>query len=147
MTTKDTDMSRRTLLKSAALLGGIAAGPARLLTQVPGVAKTLAAYRAQMAATPIEAVKLTNLLTLFTGPGGNVVVWNGEEGKVVVDTFVQGAFPGLKQRLDAMGNTPILFVINTNWLFDHTDNNESFREAGAQIVAHENTRQIGRAHV
>jgi glyoxylase-like metal-dependent hydrolase (beta-lactamase superfamily II) len=47
----------------------------------------------------------------------------------------------LKQRLDAMGNTPILFVINTSWLFDYTDNNESFREAGAQIVAHENTRR------
>ena len=54
-----------------------------------------------MAATPIEVVKLTNLITMFSGPGGNVVVWN-EDGKVVVDTFVQGAFPGLKQRLDAM---------------------------------------------
>lgn len=142
MTTRDMDMSRRTLLKSAALLGGVAAGPARLLTQVsPGVAKTLAACRAQMAATPIEVVKLTNPFTLFIGPGGNVLVRNGVEGKVVVDTFVQGAFPGLKQRLDAMGNTPILFVINTSWLFDYTDNNESFREAGAQIVAHENTRR------
>jgi cyclase len=142
MTTRNMDMSRRTLLKSAALLGGVAAGPARMLTQVsPGVAKTLAACRAQMAATPIEAVKLTNPFTLFTGPGGNVLVRNGEEGKVVVDTFVQGAFPGLKQRIDAMDHLPILFAINTSWLFDHTDNNESFREAGAQIVAHENTRR------
>ncbi len=141
MITKDMDISRRTLLKSVALLGGITAGSARLLTQGPGVAKTLTAYRTQMAAKPIEVVKLTNLLTLLTGPGGNVVVWNGEEGKVVVDTFVQGAFPGLKQRLDAMGDTPILFVINTNWLFDRTDNNESFRAPGAQIVAHENTRR------
>jgi glyoxylase-like metal-dependent hydrolase (beta-lactamase superfamily II) len=94
-----------------------------------------------MAAQPIEEVKLTNLITLFRGPGANVVVRHGDFDKVVVDTFVQGAFPGLKKRLDAMGNAPILYVINTNWLFDHTDNNESFRKAGAEIVAHENTRR------
>lgn len=76
-----------------------------------------------------------------------MVVRNGEEGKVVVDTFVQGAFSGLKQRLDAMGNTPILNVINTHWHFDHTDNNESFRKAGAEIWAHENTKKrLGEPH-
>jgi cyclase len=135
------DMSRRTLLKSAAVFGGVAAGPGRSLARVPGVVKTFAACRADMAAKPIEEVKLTNLITLFSGPGGNVVVRHGEFDKVVVDTFVQGAFPGLKQRLDAIGNAPILYVINTNWLFDHTDNNESFRKAGAEIVAHENTKR------
>lgn len=132
----NTDMSRRTLLKNAALLGGVAAGPARLL-----VAKSFAAYRAQMAAAPIEEVKLTNLITMFSGPGANVVVRHGEFDKVVVDTFVQGAFPAFKQRLDAMGNAPILYVINTNWLFDHTGNNESFRKTGAEIVANENTKR------
>jgi cyclase len=134
-------MSRRTLLKGPAALGGVAAGPGRLLARVPGVAKAFAASRAELAAKPIEEVKLTNVITMFSGPGGNVVVRHGDFDKVVVDTFVQGAFPALKQRLDAMGNAPILYLINTNWLFDHTDNNESFRKAGAEIVAHENTKR------
>jgi len=141
------DLSRRALLKNAAGLGGLASGPGRSFGRVPEVTKTLAASRAEMAAKPIEEVKLTNLITMFSGPGGNVVVRHGDFDKVVVDTFVQGAFPGLKQRLDAMSNAPILYVINTNWLFDHTDNNGSFRKAGAEIVAHENTkRRLSESH-
>lgn len=95
--------------------------------------------RAQMAATPIESTPLMNIMTLFSGPGGNVIVQHGLDGKVVVDTFVQGAFAGLKQRLDAMGPIPILFAIDTHWHFDHADNNESFRQGGAAIIAHANT--------
>ncbi|MBI3049537.1 MAG: MBL fold metallo-hydrolase [Acidobacteria bacterium] len=100
-----------------------------------------AATRKQMAATPIEVTKLTDALTMLSGPGGNVVVLTGRDGKVVVDTFIQGAFAPLKQRLDAMGNAPILYVIDTHWHFDHADNNESFRKADAAIIAHENTRK------
>jgi cyclase len=135
------EITRRALLKSAAVLGGVAAGPSCAIARAPKAAKTLAASRAELAARPVEEVKLTNLISMFSGPGGNVVVRHGDFDKVVVDTFVQGAFPALKQRLDAMGNAPILYVINTNWLFDHTDNNESFRKAGAEIVAHENTKR------
>ena len=97
--------------------------------------------RAQMAATPVVSTPLMNIMTLLAGPGGNVIVQHGLEGKVVVDTFVQGAFAGLKARLDAMGTVPILFAIDTHWHFDHTDNNESFRKAGATLIAHANTRK------
>lgn len=107
--------------------------------QSPVPADPLAAMRAQMAVTPIESIALTNILTMFSGPGGNVVVLHGLDGKVVVDTFVQGAFAGLKRRVDAMGNTPILAAIDTHWHFDHADNNEGFRDAGATLIAHENT--------
>src|SRR5712691_8198617 len=129
----DTGITRRDLLKRAGVLGG-AAGVAylfpppvtRALAQQPAAGgDPLAAMRAQMAATPIQQTRLTNLIVMFSGPGGNVVVRNGEEGKVVVDTFVQGAFPALKQRLDAIGNAPIVATINTHWHFDHADNNES----------------------
>src|ERR1700694_2704730 len=85
--------------------------------------------RAQQAAGPLA------------GPGGNVVVLHGLDGKVVIDTFVQGAFVGLKQRVDATGPEPILYAIDTHWHFDHADNNESFRKAGATIIAHANTRK------
>ena len=81
------------------------------------------------------------------GPGGNVVVWHGEEGKVVVDTFVQGSYPALKQRLDALSTAPVVYTVNTHWHFDHADNNESFRTAGSKIVAHDNTkRRLSESH-
>jgi glyoxylase-like metal-dependent hydrolase (beta-lactamase superfamily II) len=59
---------------------------------------------------------------------------------VVVDTFVQPAWPKLEEQLKALG-APIKYVINTHWHFDHTDNNAAFRAAGATLVAHENTKK------
>lgn len=141
-------ITRRALLRTAGVLGGGAAlahvfppaiARASALARQAAPADPLAATRAQMAAAPIEATRLTDTLTMLSGPGGNVAVLNGPDGKVVVDTFVQGAFAPLTQRLDAMGNSPILYVIDTHWHFDHADNNESFRKADAAIVAHENT--------
>src|SRR6202049_4362547 len=130
-------MTRRDLLNRAGVLGGTAVAARQPAT----AANPLAAMRAQMAATPIQQTRLTNLIVMFSGPGGNVVVRNGEEGKVVVDTFVQGAFPAVKQRLHTIGYTPIMATINTHWHFDHADNNESFRKTGSKLIAHENTKK------
>jgi cyclase len=148
---REAGRSRRDLLKQAAVVSADAAigglfpwSPGRA-QQAP--ADPLAAMRAQMAATPIESTGLMNIMTMFSGPGGNVVVLHGLDGKVVVDTFVQGGFAGLKQRLDALGNTPILVAIDTHWHFDHADNNASFRNAGAALLAHENTaRRLSQPH-
>ena len=84
---------------------------------------------------------------MLSGPGGNVVVLNGPEGKIVVDTFIQGAFPALKQRLDALGSAAIKLAIDTHWHFDHADNNGAFRKSGAAVIAHENTtKRLGQSH-
>jgi cyclase len=101
----------------------------------------VAASRARMAAIPIETVSLTDNLTLLSGPGGNVVVLNGPDGKLMVDTFVAPVWPLLKQHLDGFGNAPLNNVINTHWHFDHTDNNVRVRAIGAIILAHENTKK------
>jgi glyoxylase-like metal-dependent hydrolase (beta-lactamase superfamily II) len=102
-------------------------------------ASALDASRAQMAAAPIEMMELGAGMMLLSGPGGNVVVLDGADGKFVVDTFVQPAWTPLKAALDGIGPSPLTAVINTHWHFDHSDNNARFREAGARIVAHENT--------
>ena len=104
-------------------------------------ADPVAAIRAQMGGAPIEAQKLADNLTLLSGPGGNVVVLNGADGKLIVDTFVSPALSKLKAALDGIGNAPLKFVINTHWHFDHTDNNAALRTFGATILAHENTKK------
>src|SRR5262245_9504793 len=100
----------------------------------------LAAFRAQIGATPIQSRQLRDNLTLLSGPGGNVVVLTGSEGLVVVDTFVAPAWPKLEESLKSLG-APVKFVINTHWHFDHTDNNAPLHAAGATVVAHENTKR------
>lgn len=139
-------LSRREWLHRTSVIGGGAVvahlfpdGMARAWAQAQTAVDPVAAARAGMAKTPIEAIRLTDTLTMLSGPGGNVVVLNGPDGKIVVDTFIQGVFPALKQRLDAMGNAAITLAIDTHWHFDHVDNNESFRKAGAGILAHANT--------
>jgi cyclase len=100
-----------------------------------------------MGATPITSASLGPNLTMLAGPGGNVVVLNGADGKVVVDTFVQPAWPNLKAALDKLGNQKISTVIDTHWHFDHADNNGAFRKEGAQVVAHDNTKKrMSEAH-
>src|SRR5438045_7475776 len=100
----------------------------------------LAAFRAQIGATPIQARSLGANLTMLSGPGGNVVVLRDREGLIVVDTFVAPAWPKLEESLKSFG-PKVKVVINTHWHFDHTDNNEPLRAAGATVVAHENTRR------
>ncbi len=103
-------------------------------------ADPVAAMRAQMGATPIATTKLGDRLTMLSGPGGNVLVLHGPDGKLVVDSFVQPAWAKLKAALDAFDRSAIKTLVDTHWHFDHTDNNGHFREAGAAVLAHANTK-------
>jgi glyoxylase-like metal-dependent hydrolase (beta-lactamase superfamily II) len=147
--------SRRAMLRDSATLAGSAflahlfpgstlraeAFPFPLQQQSAPPADAVTAFRAQMAANPIQPQKLADNLTLLSGPGGNVAVLNGPDGKLVVDTFVLPAWAKLRESLDAISNAPVKTVINTHWHFDHVDNNASLRAAGATILAHENTKK------
>src|ERR1700726_4277629 len=143
--------SRREMLRDSATLAGSALlahlFPATLLRasaadnaqQAPSAADLLASMRAKFNAAPIQTQKLANNVTMLSGPGGSVVVLNGPDGKFVVDTFVAPAWPRLKEALDGLGSTPVKYVIDTHWHFDHTDNNAHLHATGATVLAHENT--------
>lgn len=139
---------RRWLQTTAAAAGGgllvdmlgRSLGPGgSLLAQAATATDPVTAQRTQMAASPIETTRLGANLTMLSGPGGNIVVLNGPDGKVMVDTFVLPVWAKLKQTIDGLGGAPVKLLINTHWHFDHTDNNGNFKQAGATIVAHENT--------
>jgi cyclase len=104
-------------------------------------AERLAQMRAQGASVPLETQKLRDNLYCLHGPGGNMVVLNGPEGKILVDSSYLAVAPKLKASLDAIGNAPLKILINTHWHFDHTDGNAPIHQEGAMICAHENTRK------
>jgi cyclase len=145
--------TRRELLRGSAALAGSsflaqlfpgsllrAALPAFPQLPTPSAERT-AAFRAQFGAAPIQSQKLTDNLTMLSGPGGNVVVSTGPDGKLIIDNFVAPAWPKLKESLDSLGSAPLKFAINTHWHFDHADNNGPLHSAGATILAHENTKK------
>ena len=156
-------MTRREWLQTLGALGGTAMvgsalsgcgrtesptenGIAPAANTAPG-GDPLTVQRAQMAAAPIETLELGPGLVMLSGPGGNVVVLHGGDGKVVVDTFVQPVYSQLSAVIGGLGAGPVTAVINTHWHFDHSDNNASFRQTGADIVAHENTaKRLSESH-
>ncbi len=129
---------REMLLTGAAAVTG-AVWP-RLIPRAAAQDDRLATFRAQIAAAPIQTLRLADNVTLLSGPGGNVVVLQGSDGMLVVDTFVQPAWPKLKEALAALGRAPVRFVIDTHWHLDHVDNNGPLHAAGALVVAHDNTK-------
>jgi cyclase len=149
--------SRREMLRAGLALAGSSALagflPARLLAgtgaapppstprQAATPADRLAQMRAQMSAVPLVTSKLRDNLYLLSGPGGNMVVLSGPDGKLIVDSSFASVLPKIKSAMDGMGGGPLKILINTHWHFDHTDGNEGLHEAGAMILAHENTRK------
>jgi cyclase len=144
--------TRREMLRATgALAGGWALSRffpnALAVAAMPGSAQqggitaadALAAARARFGKVPIASTKLSDNLILLQGPGGNVVVLNGKDGKLLVDTFTQGAWDRFKKALDEMSNAPLKLAIDSHWHWDHTDNNANVRAAGATLIAHENT--------
>jgi glyoxylase-like metal-dependent hydrolase (beta-lactamase superfamily II) len=78
---------------------------------------------------------------MLDGSGGNITVLTGPDGKVLVDAGIPASRAALTKVLDGLGSQPIKHVINTHWHFDHTDGNEWLHSLGAEIVAHEKTRE------
>lgn len=151
--------TRREILRAtASLAGGWALGhvfPAGVAGATPEFARQgnaapgdpLAAARARFEKVPIESAKLSENLTLLRGPGGNVVVLNGADGKLLVDTFTQLAWDRFKKTLDDLSKAPIKLAIDSHWHWDHTDNNANVRDAGATLIAHENTlKRLNETH-
>jgi glyoxylase-like metal-dependent hydrolase (beta-lactamase superfamily II) len=75
------------------------------------------------------------------GPGGNIAVLTGPDGKLLVDAEVVTARSNVAAALASINADPVKQLINTHWHFDHTGGNEWLHQAGASILAHENTRK------
>ncbi len=93
------------------------------------------------ATSPITAHKLRSNITVLEGSGGNMAVLTGQDGKVLVDAGIGVSRAHIAAALAAVGPEPITHLINTHWHFDHTDGNTWLNQAGAKIIAHENTRK------
>jgi cyclase len=99
----------------------------------------VAQMREEMTKIPLETKQLRDNIYLLYGPGGNMVALTGTAGKILVDTSVSSVSPKLIAALAAIDNAPLRLVINTHWHLDHTDGNANMHQAGATIIAHENT--------
>ncbi|HTG77074.1 MAG TPA: MBL fold metallo-hydrolase [Steroidobacteraceae bacterium] len=80
------------------------------------------------------------LHVLMSGRNGNIGVWNGADGIVVIDDSLAPLAPRVAEAIGRIAEGPIRFVINTHWHPDHTGGNELLGKSGGVVVAHENVR-------
>jgi len=125
--------TRRFVLKAA--LGG-AAGLA-----LGAPARLLAAPQAPAAAAA-TVNRLTGDLFVVTVPGAaNVVAHVAADGVVLVDGASAATSTALLQAVAGLpGAGAVRTLFNTHWHPEQTGSNETLGAAGAQIIAHENTR-------
>jgi hypothetical protein len=93
--------------------------------------------------------RLTDRLSLTAAGGTNVLAFVSPEGLVLVDSGDPAQTASVMAAVrqvwtPAAGGPQAVTLFNTHWHLEHTGGNEAIRQAGAQagatIVAHENTR-------
>ena len=89
----------------------------------------------------LETIEMADGVSMLAGGGGNIGVFFGEDGVLLVDTQFGELHEKVMAAVSKLSNRPIRFVINTNWHYDHAMGNEAMAKAGAVIIAHEKTRQ------
>jgi cyclase len=88
----------------------------------------------------IKAQPVAPGLAVLFGAGGNMAVSHGPDGTVLIDDQFAPLTPKIEAAIAALGASPVKFLINTHWHFDHSGGNENFGKAGALILAHDHVR-------
>ena len=84
----------------------------------------------------IKVTKVTEAVYMLQGSGGNITLFTGPEGVVMVDTEFAALAPKVEAALKGITDKPLRFVVNTHWHFDHTDGNAAW-SAQAPIIAND----------
>src|SRR5271165_6549620 len=95
----------------------------------------------QAATAKITVQPLRRNVTALLGLGGNIAVLTGPDGKLLIDAEIVTAGPRVSEALATINADPVKQLINTHWHFDHAGGNEWVHQAGASILAQENTRK------
>jgi len=93
-----------------------------------------------MDAVEIRAEPLAPGVAVLFGSGGNMAVSYGSEATVLIDDQFAPLSKKIETAIAALGASPVRYVVDTHWHFDHTGGNENFDRAGATIFAQENVR-------
>ena len=100
----------------------------------------LQSMRAAAANAASQPTKLTDTIFFLQGVGANILIQIGPDGQLLIDSGMATAVPHLLYALRKLGPRPLKLLINTSWLFDHTDGNAALHAAGAFIIGQENIR-------
>lgn len=99
-----------------------------------------AAQAPDFSKVEVKAETLVPGVAVLFGAGGNIGVSYGPDGTVLIDDQFAPLNAKIVAAVAALGASPVRFVLNTHWHYDHAGGNEPFGQAGATIFAHDNVR-------
>lgn len=88
----------------------------------------------------IKTIPVAGQVTMLEGKGGNIGVFAGPDGVVLIDDQFAPLVPKIKAAVEALGHGAPDYVINTHWHGDHTGGNVQLGKS-AVIMAHDNVRK------
>jgi glyoxylase-like metal-dependent hydrolase (beta-lactamase superfamily II) len=88
----------------------------------------------------VAVQRLSARLYFLSGSGGNMALFTGSEGAVLVDSEYASLAPKIKAAIAAVTPRPVRFLINTHCHYDHWGANAAFGGQGTLIIAQQNTR-------
>jgi len=88
----------------------------------------------------IVPVKVADNLYFLKGEGGNVGVFIGKEGTLMIDDQFAPLSNKINGAIKTLSPQDIRFLINTHVHGDHSGGNENFKNMGVTIVAHNMVR-------
>ena len=90
----------------------------------------------------LTATPLNDNLHLISGAGGNVLLVSGPDGLVMINGGRSDRSTELLKMVSAQSaGKRLTTLFNTDWHAEHTGSNEAVGAIGAQIIAHEHTKQ------
>jgi cyclase len=91
-------------------------------------------------AVQIRADTIKPGVAVLFGSGGNIGVSHGPDGTFIVDDQFAPLAGKIQAAIAGLGASPVKYLVNTHWHFDHAGGNEPFGRAGAIIVAQDRVR-------
>lgn len=88
----------------------------------------------------VRAQEIAPGVAVLFGAGGNIGVGYGDDATVIIDDQFAPLSGKIEAAIEGLGASPVKYVVNTHWHFDHTGGNEHFGGTGATIFAHDNVR-------
>ena len=110
-----------------------------LLSALLAVSAPAAAQAPDWSKVEIKAQTLAPGVAVLFGAGGNIGVSHGPDGTVLIDDQFAPLTDKIVAAVAALGASPVRFLVNTHWHFDHSGGNENFGKT-ATILAHRNVR-------
>jgi glyoxylase-like metal-dependent hydrolase (beta-lactamase superfamily II) len=83
----------------------------------------------QSEAPPLRVYPVQGAVSVIAGAGGNVVVQNGKDGTLLVDTGLAASAGPLAAEVRARYRGAVLWIVNTHLHPDHVGGNDAFAQA------------------